>query len=84
MTFQLLSDLKVVAVGVIDDQGNFTVATNMYGKEKPGAAEGEHGVMVEEPPPPGEALRQVIKPLVVEKNVIIEPKDSNEVTIEIE
>src|SRR5262245_29840927 len=54
VTFQLKSDLSVVAVGIIDKNGDFTLTTKMYGKEKPGAAEGEHTVMVEPPPPPGE------------------------------
>lgn len=84
LTFQLTSDPSVVAVGIIDQQGAFTVTTNMYGKEKAGAAAGEHTVMVEPPPPPGEAFNQSIVPQVLDKTVLIEAKDMNEVSIEVE
>src|SRR5437016_14514213 len=43
--FQLMSDVSVVADGDIEKDGSFTLTTQMYGKAKPGAAEGEYNVM---------------------------------------
>jgi len=47
ITLRLKSDDKVVADGTIEKDGSFTVTTKMYGKERPGAAAGEHTVLVE-------------------------------------
>ena len=83
ITFQLKSDANVVATGLVEKNGDFTLKTQMYGKEKPGAAEGEHTVMVEPGPAPGEMLPQAILPFVVEKTTKIEPKEMNEVRVEV-
>jgi hypothetical protein len=83
ITFQLASDKTVVAEGVIQKDGTFTLTTKMFGKTKPGAAEGEHNVFVVEGPPPGEALSPVYVPIIVSKTFKVVP-GNNEFTVEVE
>ncbi|MCI0462758.1 MAG: hypothetical protein L0Z62_37905 [Gemmataceae bacterium] len=83
ITFQLKSDPSLVARGPVEKDGSFTLSTEMFGKQKPGAVEGEHTVMVDPPPPPGEALPIISTPYVMTKTYKVEPRDNNEFTIEV-
>lgn len=74
--FQLATDPGVVADGEIDKDGAFTLTTKMYGKAKPGAAEGEHSVMVESGPTTGPDGQPILRLHVVPKKYKVEPADN--------
>src|SRR5262245_56011180 len=83
ITFQLVADPRVVADAEIGPDGSFTLTTKMYGKAKPGAAEGEHSVWVETGPVAGPDGQLVIRPTVVPKTYKVVPGD-NDFTIEVQ
>jgi len=83
ITFQLKSDPEIVARGKVAKDGSFTLATQIEGKQRAGAAEGEHSVLLDPPAPPGEALPIIITPYVVAKTYTVKPGE-NEFTVEVE
>src|SRR5262245_32339984 len=76
ITFQLAADPKVVADAEIGPDGSFTLTTKMYGKAKPGAAEGEHTVWVETGQVAGPDGQPIIVPVVVPKKYTVEPREN--------
>jgi hypothetical protein len=84
VTFKSVSDETIIADGEIGPDGTFSLRTKMHGLDKPGAAAGEHHVMVEDPKrnvAPDGQLR--ITPLLVSKTCTVEAKD-NDLTIEVD
>ena len=80
ITLHAVADSKVIAVGEIGKDGSFTLTTKMYGKEKPGAAEGEHSVSIDTGPVAGADGQLVIQPVVVPGKYKVEPRE-NTITI---
>jgi hypothetical protein len=82
--FQSASNSKedgtpVTADGAIEEDGSFTVATKMFGKQREGAVEGEHKVLIIEPQ--GNAPFPKSQMIIVQKPARVEPR-ANDLTIE--
>jgi hypothetical protein len=77
--FESKGNSEIRADGTVQDDGSFTVATKMYGKQKDGAVEGEHRVMIIEPKGTTGFVKS--RMITASKPVKVEPRD-NDLTIE--
>ena len=82
ITFQLVSDPKVIADGKIEQDGTFTLTTKMEGKARKGAAAGEHKVMVEETSTTRRDGPLAIRPVGVGRTYQVVPGGDNDFLIE--
>jgi hypothetical protein len=80
--FTSVADPQQVATGQIGADGSFALVshfvTGVNARTKPGAVAGEHHVYLDEPAPQVDTDGVVIiKPIVVAKTYLVEPKDNN-------